>query len=754
MRKTGRYIYILAILLCLSLFTLWIGLSSQVNASSRSIAPAPYQWEVAATPMPEVQWHIAEGTATSDWDVYLTGSDISGIALDGNILWAASAGGLLQWDRDTGSVTQYLAPRFPLPSNNLSQVLLHADKLYISGYGGLVIFDRENNWTLYTNKDIGLELGYSVPMAFVDDVLWVGTEDGIGQLFPDGHWEITRAGEDTFPNNNIDKIVSREDGVYVVVALGPTVQDERQVWRFADGVWETVDRPLMLYAEAPDGSLWKNEDQTLFKSGDQGLTWDKILEVDRYAQVRAFDSQGRVYVTEDETIYVIDGEHIVETYRFTDVGPELNFTNIIEWDDAGRLWIATDGRGLTMFDGERWYNWQDGMSGMRDDCIRGMVIGEDKLYAGTHSSAGTGGVNVLDLETKQWTNFWPGESELSGGGVDGIAIDNQGRVYFPTSTGVLDIYDGKTWEHVPMPLPERIILSTSEGLFDKEGNYWVGTEGTGLGLWRYDGSKWTTYDIPVNIMALALDQEGRLWVGTSDGLIVRDLDSNWSLYTSDQLPLGDDSIQDIAVDSEGRVWMIGYRMLIAFNGQEYQEFSPSLVGSSYWGDTVTFDSQGNMWVEAGNGIAQFRGKPDIKGFSSLVLSPDGIAPEEKLATDFGEEVKPTETPPPPTASDLGGEVQPTETPPPPTVSDLGGGVQPTETPPPPTASDLSGEVRPTETPPPSAASPLVPGMLLFGGICIASMLCLSCIVVCGLVAYFVIRRKKTEPAELEVEDLQ
>jgi ligand-binding sensor domain-containing protein len=698
MRKTGRYIYIFAVSLCLSFFTLWIGLSPQVDASSRSIVSVPYQLETAATPVPEAQWHIAEGNSTSDWDVYLTGSDIFGIALDGNMIWATSNGGLLRWDRDTGSVTQYLAPRFPLPSNNLSQVLLHAEKLYISGYGGLVIFDREDNWTLYMNEDIGLELGYFVPMAFVDDVLWIGAEDGIGQLFPDGHWEIVRAGEDTFSNNIISKIDSREDGVYVVVALGPSVQDARQVWRFADGFWEIVDRPLMIYAEAPDGSLWKGEDHTLFKSDDQGVTWDKILEADRYIQPRAFDVQDRVYAAEEDTIYVIDNAQIVETFRFTDIGPELNFTNIIEWDNNGRLWIATDGRGLTMFDGERWHNWQDGMSGMRDDCIRGMAIGEEKLYAGTHGSAGTGGVNVFDLQTQQWTNFWPGESELSGGGVDGIAIDSQGRVYFPTSAGVLDIYNEETWSHIPMPLPEGFVLSTSEGLFDKEGNYWVGTEGTGLGLWKYDGSEWTIYDIPASINALVLDQKGHLWVGTSEGLVVRNPDRNWMVYTADQLPLGDGWIKDLAVDSEGRVWMISYNGLIVFNGQEYQEFSPSLVGASGWGDAVAFDPQGNMWVEAGMGIATFRGKPGIEELSSLTLSPANTIPEEEMVIDFDELVQRYEMPTTP------------------------------------------------------MLSPQMPSWLVLAGICIAPMLCLLSIVVCGAVVYFVIRREKAIPTGLEIKE--
>src|SRR5512138_3300817 len=34
------------------------------------------------------------------------------------------------------------------------------------------------------------------------------------------------------------------------------------------------------------------------------------------------------------------------------------FLNIIERDTQGRMWLATDGHGLLMFDGKEWHNWQ------------------------------------------------------------------------------------------------------------------------------------------------------------------------------------------------------------------------------------------------------------------------------------------------------------------------------------------------------------------------------------------------------------
>lgn len=565
---------------------------------------------------PEAHWELAPGGAASDWQVYLTGSNISGLVLDGDVLWAASSGGLLRWERTTGSVVQYLAPAFPLPGNNLSQVLLHAGRLYISGKGGVAIFDRQEQWTLYTEADIGMPIGYHAPIAMMEESLWVVGESGLAVLFPDGHWETTPYGQDTLPSYPISRIWVQDSEVMIVVALGPTVDAERRIFRLSDGVWRAVDDLNLQYLQTPAGVLWKAAYSDLCKSTDGGLTWTTVL-AGTLGPLLLVDADGRVYVADDDTILVLENDVIVESYDFTAAGPELNFINILQWDASGRLWIATDGRGLTLFDGEVWRNWQDGNAGMREDCIRGMALGDGYLYAGTHSSAGTGGVNVLDLATLTWTNFWPGESELSGGGVDGIVVDGQGRVYFPTSAGVLDIYDHGSWEHHVIPaLPSNHIFGFSEAVLEPNGTYWVGIDG--FGLYRYDGQNWAWFELPGDVTALALDSVNRLWVGTTAGLMVRDVDQQWFYYGADVLPAETPWLKDIAIDAAGRAWMVTPQDLLVFNGQEWRvPSSPAVVNDSMWGDALALDAEGHVWVETLWGLAEYRGALDLAAFAGL-----------------------------------------------------------------------------------------------------------------------------------------
>jgi hypothetical protein len=559
---------------------------------------------------------VGEDTA-GDWLVYATGSDVSAIVPDGNVIWAASDGGLLRWDRETGDLTQYAAPYVPLPSNNLIEMLLHDGRLYIGVYGGIVVFDRQDEWTVFTEQDIGIEIEYYSPLAVVENVLWVGGEGRIAQLYPDGHWETIRVKRPKFPSPEVRRIVYQPDGVQIEVTQWRNYEQESAVLRSVNGRWKKVEHPLPDYLAAPDGSLWKWEDCALLRSTDKGASWHEILTGSPFAQPRAVDQNGLVYVSRDDAVLVFAGDHLIEAYRFTDLGPELGYINIIEWDDRGRMWVATDGRGLTMYDGHGWHNWRTGNSDLREDSIRGLAVSEGKVYAGVRSSRDGGGLSIYDAEQDQWTHYWPDESELSGGGVGGIAIDAQGRAYLPTAAGVIDIFDHGRWEHLVVPAAAGKSLDATDGLFEAEGTYWLATER--LGLLGYDETMWHTVSMPGGggVYALAQDQAGRLWATVAYGLLVRDLDGNWHYYTARYFPVTGGWMADVAVDPKGRIWIAGASSLTVFNGEKWQTFPSDLVGGG-WGGAIDFDKDGRPWIALSyGGVAVFRGHVDIDPFTEL-----------------------------------------------------------------------------------------------------------------------------------------
>jgi len=95
---------------------------------------------------------------------------------------------------------------------------------------------------------------------------------------------------------------------------------------------------------------------------------------------------------------------------------------------------------------------------------------------------------------------------------------------------------------------------------DYEGIVWVGTWGGGLS--RFDGKNWTTYtmdhDLPSNhIFSLFEDSKKNLWIGTSHGLVRQSMDGFKKTFTRAD-GLFSDTIFSMAEDESGTLWIGSY----------------------------------------------------------------------------------------------------------------------------------------------------------------------------------------------------
>lgn len=98
------------------------------------------------------------------------------------------------------------------------------------------------------------------------------------------------------------------------------------------------------------------------------------------------------------------------------------------------------------------------------------------------------------------------------------------------------------------------------------------------------------------ITCLCIDEKnGRLWIGTNDGLSSCKLDfSDWKNYTTkDGLP--NNVIRDIAIDIHGNVWVGTPLGIAVYNGQEWKVFDASngLIENSIHSITIEGDA---VWV--------------------------------------------------------------------------------------------------------------------------------------------------------------
>ncbi len=231
-------------------------------------------------------------------------------------------------------------------------------------------------------------------------------------------------------------------------------------------------------------------------------------------------------------------------------GLGYGYVTALHEDRAGRLWVGVGGTGLHRLrdDGESWDRWRhdpDDPYSLSDDYVT--VLFEDRrgrLWVGTRS----GGLNLHDGATGRFRRFVP------------------------------DAHD-------PSSLPHHWVKCMLE---DRAGRLWVGTDGGGLARIeeRSDGAvrfrRYATEDglVDDQVVALAEDADGTLWVGTYHGLSrfdpEREIFSN--VHAADGLP-GERVNAAVAVDDAAIHFGTPRGLLVVRRGTPFapSRASPTIV---------------------------------------------------------------------------------------------------------------------------------------------------------------------------------
>ncbi|MEL6390574.1 MAG: two-component regulator propeller domain-containing protein [Bacteroidota bacterium] len=165
---------------------------------------------------------------------------------------------------------------------------------------------------------------------------------------------------------------------------------------------------------------------------------------------------------------------------------------------------------------------------------------------------------------------------------------------------------------------------------DRDGNLWFGS--SIYGLMRYDGDTLTYYDQSQGIgsnasRGIVEDDNGHLWIGTSDGLTKYDGATFSNYHVKD----GRDQVEtwDITMDSDGIIWIGTGDGVYTFDGVNFEVFPLPKVSvhdttSVLWYKRVTKvyeDSNQNMWIGTdGMGLFKYDGT-EFQHFSK----EDGLA---------------------------------------------------------------------------------------------------------------------------------
>ncbi len=542
---------------------------------------------------------------------------------------------------DNYSVSEGLAQ-----SKVFSIIQDHNDYIWLGTEGGVSRFDGVN-FKNFTSED-GLAIN-GVRTIFEDAAgfIWLGHTGG-GITRYDG-WNFQVYEEASMLINSDVTSICQESGgsIWITTAQSgalniwnpdaPEMSDFKyeqfQGRRLSDRVFDMfVGRDSTLYFVTDVGVMTKKpgseEFEKLFIQGMGYFQVTSILE----------DRKGNFWFgTYNDGLYKYSGDEEGLVFYNTRNGLAHNFVSTLFEDSRGNIWVGTWGGGLSRIrdevlpaDGslptqsgtdEESRNNSKSLTGLEiqtfdtDNGLQDLKVWsivedvEGNILIGTNEN----GLSIFKGE--QFVSFSENNG-LINNQVWSVLQDRSGKFWFGTNGGI-SIYDpsrpeGQDFMHINS---QKYSMGNQIRFLkeDSQGSIWIGTAGDGT--YEYNpGNAQMTYSPRINsfnqqqiVMAMEIDRENNLWVGTTEGLIYYDIDSGKVDYLTQVDGLAGNDISSLFADSKGIVW-VGSKGK-GITRIEDRSIKPLLLDYNFTPNCFAESSDGRIWIGTeGQGIFAIRGE--------------------------------------------------------------------------------------------------------------------------------------------------
>ena len=269
-------------------------------------------------------------------------------------------------------------------------------------------------------------------------------------------------------------------------------------------------------------------------------------------------------------------------------------------DSLGHMWFATHD-GLNRYDGYRftvYKNISQDSTTIANNLIRKVHIdSKGDLWVGTDNS-----LSFYNREKDIFHNY-----DTDGKPVTGIAEINDGK-FIIAAGGEIRVFDSHSRQWIESSHPNqkesfgaRIIYKYGEIIF-------IGTSLSGVFQYNQatnELTKISSFTSRKSVQCIIMDEDGNLWVATEgDGLVRLDISTGESVVykhiPTDPHSISSNFVRTISIDIEGRLWVGTFNGLSIFqNGHFTNIYSDPFSQGSLSQSSVrciTRDSQGGMWL--------------------------------------------------------------------------------------------------------------------------------------------------------------
>lgn len=194
-------------------------------------------------------------------------------------------------------------------------------------------------------------------------------------------------------------------------------------------------------------------------------------------------------------------------------------------DIRGNMWIGTDDGGLNYLDVKTdkftTYKPIKGKNSLSYHNIHALCIDNRDLWIGTYTT----GINIMDLDTKTFryhTSKTNDSTTIDSNNIYSLYKDSKSNIWVGTSTGI-NLYNRDKDNFKRITLHNEMTID----ILQTGNRVWFATIGAGLFAYDLNRNEWKNYKfdfkdtssiISNNVVCLAQDDAGQLWIGTNSGL--------------------------------------------------------------------------------------------------------------------------------------------------------------------------------------------------------------------------------------------
>lgn len=410
-------------------------------------------------------------------------------------------------------------------------------------------YGQQPFFRIHPLKESFPEAEFSCIYESSDGYLWIGSS--IGLFRSDGLDHKRLLVNDSLSNNRVSAIFQDQDGIIWVGYEDGKIYLLSSLYQLE--LWEpsrdfpTVpitgmgqdDQGVFWMATYGQGLYYHSDDQLVNITEENGLLDNDVFTM-------YLEKQGKVWLATDNGLNLCSlnkGNIIIESFTAKD-GLEDEIITAIIPDGAGNYWLGMHDKGIGFLQTSNrqiqhiFADWPYG------------PINSLELFKGIELWIGTERQGILRYNlADQKLQLFPKIDNQKTGEIFDFHLDIEGNLWILTyKQGVCSA--NRQFEFLDLPMSNIQSL-----LVDQQNRFWIGTQ-EGLFL-RQAGNEFVQIlqDIPLNVLSLYEDKYHNIWIGTfGDGLYCLEPESGSLRHITQKDGLTNESILSIAGTSQ-RTWL-------------------------------------------------------------------------------------------------------------------------------------------------------------------------------------------------------